>query len=513
MIALSRLTGFGRMMVTAKFYGISPVTDAYNAAFLIPDTLSILIAGGALATGFVPVFTGMLSRGEAAAAIRTFRAMWTLLLVVFTSITALLFALTYSPLSMLGAPAKVTPEVADLYLHLLRILLVAQGFFVLGGLFSGTLNAMRHFWYFALQPVAFNGGIILFGIVGPKYFGAGIESQAWGALFGAIVGSILIQVPAIYRHGLTLRPLWDLKDEGVRQVMGSLLPIVFGLASGQAIALLLPKFLATGAQPGDISALDYANRLLQVPLAVLASGPAIALFPTLSMLAAKNDTVQVREQLSSSLRRALTMNLLATALLVALAVPLIRVLLQRGAFTAEHTSLTALTLACYAPALVALSAQQFLSRGFYALRDTRTPTWIGLASMALFLVVGAAATRVSSQTAPALALASSLAIVVLAAWMGRALKHKLGAWDEGRTERVLAKGAVSALAGGVAAFGIVSVGPHASTWGALATLCVAGAAGSFVFVFAATALGLEEVEAVTQKLGKAAAKLSRGKRK
>ncbi len=132
-------------------------------------------------------------------------------------------------------------------------MLLAQFIFVIGGLFTGTLNALRLFWYPALQPVFWNGGIILFGIIGPKLFGAGIESQAWGALFGAIAGSAIIQIPAIYRNHLSLKPLLDFNDDGVRRVMTSLLPIVFGFASGQIIAMNLPRFFGNGLGEGAIT--------------------------------------------------------------------------------------------------------------------------------------------------------------------------------------------------------------------------------------------------------------------
>src|SRR4028119_803800 len=237
MVALSRITGFGRMMVTSHLYGRNAVTDAYSAAFNIPDTISILIAGGALATGFVPVFTEYLAQGQEEAARRTFRAMFTLLGVALGVLSLGLFVLTFTPWGRVLAARQVPdPSVVDLYLRLLRVLLVAQFFFVLGGMFTGTFNALRLFWYPALQPVVFNLGIIIFGIAGPKLFGMGIESQAWCALVGALIGSILLQVPVVWRNGVSLRPLWDLQDAGVRRVLKSLMPIVFGLASGQIIA-------------------------------------------------------------------------------------------------------------------------------------------------------------------------------------------------------------------------------------------------------------------------------------
>ncbi len=165
MIALSRIAGFGRLVLTSYLYGISPVTDAYNAAFNIPDTVSILVAGGALATGFVPVLSSLVAKGDHAAAQRTFRSMLTLLMLAFGTLTVVLFALTYTPWGTLLAPQKVTPQVSALYLHILRILLMAQFIFVMGGLFSGTLNALRLFWYSALQPVMYNIGIISLGII------------------------------------------------------------------------------------------------------------------------------------------------------------------------------------------------------------------------------------------------------------------------------------------------------------------------------------------------------------
>jgi putative peptidoglycan lipid II flippase len=512
MVALSRLTGFGRLMVTSYLYGVSEKTDAYTAAFNIPDTLNILIAGGALATGFVPVFTQLLSRGETERAQRTFRAMWTLLAAGFAVISLSLLALTFTPYGALLAPQKVSPQTIDLYLHLLRILLVAQFFFVLGGLFSGTLNALRQFWYFALQPVAFNVGIIVGGLIGPQ-FGMDIESQAWGALAGAMIGSILIQIPAIYRNGLSLRPLWDFKDEGVQRVLKSLLPIVFGLSSGQIIALNLPLFFSAALSEGATTALGNANRLMQVPLAVLASGPAIALFPTISLLAVENNIAEVRTQITNALRRTIVLCFLVTALLMALGLPIVRLLLQHGAFKAEDSIFTASVLACYSLALLPLALQQFLARGFYALDDTKSPVGIGLCAMALFLSASYIATNFLGLGAPFLALASAAAITVLSLWMAFKLRLNLAGWDGGATKRVLAKGFVAALAAFATTWGISqlmlqlpgSIGKIAD----VLALALGSTCGVAAFLIVGSLLKLQEIEAVTAKLGK----LSKLKRK
>jgi putative peptidoglycan lipid II flippase len=455
MVALSRLTGFGRIMLTSYLYGRNATTDAYNAAFNVPDTISILIAGGALATGFVPVFTGFLSRGEEDAARRTFRAMLTLLGAAFGLLTLVLFALTFTPLGRALALSQVRPDKVDLYFYLLRILLVGQFFFVLGGLFTGTLNALRLFWFAALQPVVFNLGIIAFGIVLPQ-FGMGIESQAWGALAGALIGSIFIQIPAVRRSGLSLVPLWDLRDEGVQRVLKSLLPIVFGLASGQIIALNLPRFLAGGLGEGDLTAIDNANRLMQLPLAIFASGPAIALYPTLSLLAAEGKMDELRVQLASALRRTLLLTMLATALLIALREPIVRLLLEHGKFTRADTDATTNVLLWYSLGIVGLSAQQMLARGFYARSDTKPPIYMGLAAMAIFCAMGVAVTR-AEQGAAGLALAASVALSVLGAWMWLSLRSRLGGWDNGATTNVLWKGTLAAVATYAAAVAVVHI--------------------------------------------------------
>lgn len=448
MIALSRITGYGRQVLTSYLYGISGATDACNAAFNIPDTITIIIAGGALATGFVPVFTEYLARGQQEAARRTFRAMFTLLGCAFGAITLVLLLLTFTPWGTLLAPKKVDAQYIDLYLYILRILLISQFFFIVGGLFSGTLNALRLFIYPALQPVMFNCGIIIFGIALPHYLHMGIESQAWGAMIGSVVGSLLIQMPAVVRSGLSLRPLWDMQDEGVRRVLRSLAPIVFGLASGQIIALNLPRFFAVGLPEGNLTALDNANRLMQVPLAMLASGPAIALYPTLSLLSAKGDRVEMRRQISHAYRRTLQLTILASALMMALGFPLIHLLLEHGSFGKAQTKNTATILWYYSFCLVGLGAQQILARGFYALQDTATPVVIGVITMVIFMGLGAGAAYGTAMGAAGLALAAAIAVSLLAFWMWVSLSAQLDGWDAGASVAV----AWRALIGGVVAY-------------------------------------------------------------
>ena len=463
MIGVSRLTGFGRLIVASYFFGRGAQTDAYNAAFNIPDTLAILISGGLLATGFVPVFTRYLSSGETERARRTFRALLTLMLVGFGGITLILFGLTWTPLGTFFAPEKVGPVNVEKYLLILRILLAAQWLFVVGGVFSGTFNALRLFWFPALQPVFYNVGIIVGGVLGAR---AGIEYQAWGALGGAFVGTIVMLAPAARHHGLSLRPLWDLADEGVRRVMVSLLPIFLGLASGQIIALNLPRFFGKAFPVGDITSLDNANRLMQVPLDLLASSAAVALFPTISRLFIEDNPDELRQTFDKALAKNIGAMLFAAAMTIVLAHPLIALLLERGAFNAADTAATSLVLQCYALCLPALGAQQLLARGFFATDKPREPVVIGFIAMILFLALGAIAIQFPLQGGASLALAAAISTSVLSLLLWRSLSRQLNL-DGKMALRAIGRGLfVAVLSGGVAALGVMVTQSLVGGWDA-----------------------------------------------
>jgi putative peptidoglycan lipid II flippase len=350
-----------------------------------------------------------------------------------------------------------------------------------------------------------NLGIIIFGIALPKMFGMGIESQAWGALAGVLIGSLFIQLPAIRRSGLSIQPLWDCKDAGVRQVLRSLAPIIFGLSSGQIIALSLPRFFATALHPGDITALDNANRLMQVPLAVLASGPAIALYPTLSLLFAQNKTDEMREQLATATRRTLVLMLLATALLMALRFPVIHLLLEHGKFDKADTKFTSGVLFFYAAGLIGLGAQQMLARGFFAAGDARATVVIGVLASAIFAALAVLVAR-GDFGAEGLALAATIAISLLAVFMAVWLAKKLDGWDEGETPRTLIKAAIAAaityfvtlqaqrwLGGALSTFDTMHT-PGLIKLMARATVVIGGATlGTIIFALIAGVLGVREL--------------------
>ena len=245
-----------------------------------------------------------------------------------------------------------------------------------------------------------------------------------------------------------------MNDAGVRRVLATLLPIFFGLASGQIIALNLPLQLANALPLHDLAAIGYANPLMQVPLDLLASGPAIALFPTLSLLAAQKNLPEIRLQLSAALRRTLILTIAAAALLAALRFPLIHLLLEHGKFDKAATKNVTPVLFAYSFCVVGLGAQQVLARGFYALGDTKPPVVIGIIAIALFFGCNALAAFVPAtifiEGAPRLALSAAIATTFLGASLWLSLRQKLGGWDDEAaphaTRDALLKSLVGALA-------------------------------------------------------------------
>lgn len=452
MIMVSRLTGFARTVVVAHFFGRNSATDAYIAAFNIPDTLAILISGGLLATGFVPVFTALLQKGNEEDARETFRALLTLVMVGFGVISLVLLGLTWTPIGRILSPGTKESDV-QLYLHILRILLVAQWVFVVGGVFAGTFNALRRFLLFSIQPVFFNVGIVLFGVVfAQRNNPSTIVYQAWGALFGALAGTLGVMVPAAFANGLSLKPLWQPSNEGVRRVLGALGPVVLGLASGQIIALNLPRAFGKLMDVGAATSLDNANKLMQVPLDLLASSAAVALLPTLSRLWIDNDVTQMRREFGVALKRNIHLMMFAAAMLWALSNPLIRLLLQNGKFTTKDANDTALVLRCYALCLPALGAQQLLARGFYATNRGADVVGIGAFAMALFFPLGFIATLLPLPGGAGLALAAAMATSILSASLAWKLRSEWGTLGAKNFRQSIIRSTICALAAGFTAW-------------------------------------------------------------
>jgi putative peptidoglycan lipid II flippase len=446
-ITASRLLGMLRDTVIAYRFGQNEWTDAYRAAFQLPDLLFFMVAGGALSSALMPIFSGYWERGQKEEAWRVFSTVFTLMV----SLTALLVVVL--ELIAPWAVALLFPGFDRFRWEqttvLTRIVLPSQIFFLMGGLMMATLYARRHFLVPALGPNIYNLGIIFGGLVLAIPFG--IAGLAYGALLGALVGNVLMPMWVMARLGSAYRPLFDWRHPGVREVFRLMLPVMFGL-SLPGIYMLILRVFASWLPPGAISALDNANRQMQAPLGIVGQGVALAIFPALTALAATGKWHELRVVLKRGLRLVWFLTAPAMFLLLLLAEDIGRVLLQYGKFRPEDTQMVATALRGFALGLFAWSGQALVSRAFFALRDSLTPVLIGTAITGLFIPLCFVLMRWLDYAG--LALATSLAAMGQLVWMLWALRRRLPVSEQPDTEPlvrpVLLTGVASLAMGGVA---------------------------------------------------------------
>jgi putative peptidoglycan lipid II flippase len=413
LFGISRVLGLVREMVIGAQFGTSADLDAYLAAFRLPDLIFYLVAGGALASAFIPTFTAALAGDDGPpypAAWRLASAVANLVLLASIALAVAAGLLAEPLVAHLIAPG-FSPEQQAMTVSLMRVMLVAPVIFGVSGIVMGVLNSFQHFLAPALAPILYNLAIILAAwFLAPTL---GVLGLALGVVSGAMA-HLLVQLPALLRRQPRYSRILGLSDPSVREVGRLMGPRVLGLAAVQ-INFLVNANLASGLSEGSLSALNYAWLLMLLPQGIVAQGIATAVFPTLSFQAAHGQIDGLRSTLNGALRAVLWLTLPATAGLIILRVPLISTLLERGEFTAESTQLTAYALAFFALGLAAHSVLEIITRAVFALHDRWTPVRAGLAAMVINIALSLILIRPLADGGLALAntLATTLETAVL----------------------------------------------------------------------------------------------------
>ena len=387
-VLLSRLLGFLRDALIAKYFGRGPQTDAYNAAFTVPDLLFYLLQSGALSSTIVPIITEYRQQGKDKAADKTvsivastiFVFIGLLICVMWINARALTIALN------LG----FSEATVNLSVPLTRILLPAQMFFFLGGLMMGVLYSRKQFLIPALGPVIYNASIIFGGVVLRHWLG--LYGLVWGAVAGAFVGNFLIPFIAVNRLGVHLRPSLDIRHPAAMKVWRMLLPIGLGV-SLPSIDQMVNKEFASYLAPGDTTAVMNAYRLMLLPIGIFAQAMAMAIFPTLSGQAAEKNVSAMRRTMNQSLRNILFLTIPASALMFLLAEPVVTLIYQSGKYTHADALITASALRSLSLGIFAWSGQSLLTRGFYALQNSKVPVISGAIVSVIFVAMNVAVVR------------------------------------------------------------------------------------------------------------------------
>ena len=499
----SRLLGLLRSVVIADAFGTEPDLAAYWVAFRLPDLVFQLLAGATLSAAFIPTFSRVVLRQGEVAGWRL--ASSVLNLVAIATVVATVLAFVAAPWLVpllapgLGEATGREAELQAMAVELTRLMLISPLFFGISGMLMGILNARQHFVAPAFAPVVYNLGII-FGalfLAGPF----GIHGLAWGVVLGS-AGHLVVQLPALRSVGMVWRPSLDLGSEAVRDVLRLMGPRVVGLAAAQ-VNLLVIVFFASFVSDEAISAVNYAFLMMMLPVGVIGMAISTAVFPSLAAHAAAHESAQLRTSVSNALRVILFLSIPASVGLAILARPAIQILLERGEFDATSTDMVVDALVFYAAGIAAMGGVEILSRGFYALSDTRTPVTIAVITMALN--VAFAALLVQPFGIAGLAGAASLASLI--EFGLRLLDVRVGGLERIPLRRSIGSTAIASI---VMAQVVIIVRlllgaaglEEGSMLGALLLLLIVGALGGLAFLGVSAGLNRDDYQLVWRRLGR-----------
>jgi putative peptidoglycan lipid II flippase len=515
-IMASRVLGLVREMFFAFLFGAGAAMDAFNVAFRIPNLLRDLFAEGAMSAAFVPTFTQTMARRGLSDAWKLANLVVHALLIIVSGIVIAGIVWADEIIHLYASGFGEIPGKLELTVTLTRIMMPFLLCVALAAAAMGCLNARGRFFIPALAPAMFNLATIVTGVLiwrWPDAFGP--QPIIWMAV-AALVGGVLqiaIQLPLLWKEGFRFRLVTGLRavflDEGVKRILFLMLPATVGLAATQA-NIFVNTYFATPI-PGAVSWLNYAFRLMYLPIGLFGVAIAAATLPAVSRHVAEEDQGEFRRTLAHSLRLVIAFNIPASIGLAVLGVPIIRLIFERRAFLPTDTEATAAALAYYALGLFAYSGVKVLVPAFYALGRTRVPVAISVSSVAVNIALNIALIGPMGYRGLALATsaASLLSFFLLVFFMRRAA----GGLEAGRLlaslgKIVLAGGAMGAVAWQTqrlleAQLGAADVAAQA--------LCLAAAiaAGLATLVAAGRLLRIREIE---EALGGLLARFRRARR-
>jgi len=447
----SRILGVVREQVLAALFGAGNAMDAYNVAYRIPNLVRDLFAEGAMSSAFVPTFTRHLTTEGKESAWRLGNLVVNGLIVITVCLVIAGMAFAEPLIGLFAGAYRSVPGKLELTVFLTRLMLPFLTFVALAAAFMGMLNSLHRFFIPALSPAMFNVAIIVCAIVLVPLMPAlglpAIAAIAIGMLLGG-VAQLAVQWPALRREGFRYRPILDWHDKSFRRVLVLMGPGTIGLAATQ-VNVFVNTVLATGEGTGAVSWLNYAFRLMYLPIGLFGVSIATATLPAVSRHVARHDVGAARTTIADGLSLMLMLNVPATVGLMVLATPIVRIIFERSAFTAADTAATAAALQFYAIGLVGYSIVRITSPVFYALGQNRTPVIISVAAVLLNALLNVVLVKLMGYRG--LAFGTSIAALFNAALLIFFLRRRLDGIEGGRMTRKLARITLASALMGLAA--------------------------------------------------------------
>ena len=446
---LSRIFGYIRDMVIAAFFGAGFYSDAFIAAFRIPNLIRRLFGEGSLSISFVPVFTQYLTDKGKDEAFEMARSAIKLLSVLLVIITVSGIVLSPWIVRIFAPGFTESPEKFALAVVLTRIMFPYIFFICLVALSMGILNVLGHFAAPALAPVFLNIAMIL-SVYIISIFSADSTNRVYGLAFGVVIGGFLqlaLQVPFLIKKRFYFWQKAGIWHPGLKRIALLFFPAIFGSAVYQINTLAI-TLLASIQSEGSISYLYYADRLVQFPLGIFAIAAATALLPSISRQAAAKDMNAVRDSFAYTLKFVFFITIPAMVGLIVLRQPVVALLFERGAFGREATLLTVNAVLYYSIGLWAVSGVRIVVFTFYALKDTKTPVYAAVISIIANILLGVI--LMGPMGHAGLALALSLASMLNFGLLMRVLNIKLGPLKQSGIAKSVCKNVICSVIMGIA---------------------------------------------------------------
>jgi putative peptidoglycan lipid II flippase len=493
--AISRALGLVREIVAAYYFGVSGKINAFTVAIQIPNLVRALIADAALSGAFVPVFSELLEKGEKQRAWRVASTLFWLTFLILGGVTALFILLAPLLIRPFGDPGGDF----NLAVGLSRVLFPIVVLLGLAGIVVGILNTYHQFAVPALAPVAWNLVIILGLLIGiPRIEEENAELYLYAGVvvLGTLV-QLLLPIPWLRRLDGRLTMVLDWRDPAVRRVLALMLPVTLTLGLINVNYLVDTLFASRLLDPELApAAIDKAFRLYMLPQGIFAVAVTTVLFPTLARLAARRDDPGLRRALDSGIRQIAFLLIPAGLITIALAEPIVRLVYQRGEFTAEDTTIVAQCLQAFSIGLVFNGWMLILNRSFYAIQTNWIPTLVAVGAVTLNAVLDAIFYRLGIWGIPlATATVNVVAATTLFVMMRRRLSLEHVLRTGGIVLRIVVASAAAALAALTVWYGLEQL-LGTEFFAQLISVSGGLAAATLAYIGASRALGVRELNAL-----------------
>jgi len=495
-VLLSRILGFFREWTVAHQMGSNSVTDAYYAAFTLPDFLNYLIAGGSLSVTFIPVFAKYVAEKSEDEGWHVFSTV--ISVMGFALVALIVIGEIFAHKLVLVIAPGFSPAERERVVFLTRLMLPAQFCFYQGSILSAVQYAKGQFVIPSLAPLIYNIGIILGGVLLSSRIG--MTGFAVGVLGGAIAGNFLLQIYGAYRAGAKFAPNFNVRHPGFWLFLKLSVPIMLAVSLSFTDDWII-RWFGSYLRPASITWLSYGKTLMRVPLGIVGQGVGVASFPILAQLYSEKKFDELNRVLNSIFKGIVFLLVPISALTIAQSLPLVHLVFAHTRLRPPDMQATAVTLAFFSIGMFAWGAQYNLARGFYATRDTITPAIVGTVMTALNLPLYWWLVRRSQHLG--LALASSLGIIAYTVVLFVLLNRRTRNHAQARLAIFFCKVTAASVVACFVCYKLVGWLEMRMPWqeplGALLLLAIATTIGIVVLAASLKILRVPELEAYLEK--------------